>query len=410
MNAPDTSVTKTSSSLYDTFARAPLEFERGEGAWVFTRDGDAYLDFSAGIAVNTLGHANPVLVQALTEQAGKLWHTSNLFRIPGQERLADTLVANTFADRVFFANSGAEANEAAIKTARRYHYVNGQPERYRILTIEGAFHGRTLATLAAGGQQKYLDGFGPKTEGFDQVPFGDMDAIKAAVTPATAAIMIEPIQGEGGVRTFPNDFLRELRALCDAEGMLLIMDEVQTGIGRTGKLFAYEWTGIAPDILTAAKGIGGGFPLGACLATNEAAKGMTPGTHGTTFGGNPLAMAVGNAVLDVVLSDGFLEHVRETARYLNQRLGALLDSHPGVVDDIRGEGLLIGLHALKPIPEVVAALREQRMLAAGAGDNVLRLLPPLNIGKAEVDAAIDKLDAAFSAIEGGAADAARQSA
>ncbi|BCP51642.1 acetylornithine aminotransferase [Kaistia sp. 32K] len=410
MNAPDSSVKKTSSSLFDTFARAPLEFERGEGAWVFTRDGDAYLDFSAGIAVNTLGHANPVLVQALTEQAGKLWHTSNLFRIPGQEKLADTLVANSFADRVFFANSGAEANEAAIKTARRYHYVNGQPERFRILTIEGAFHGRTLATLAAGGQQKYLDGFGPKADGFDQVPFGDMAAIKAAVTPATAAIMIEPIQGEGGVRSFPNDFLRELRALCDAESMLLIMDEVQTGIGRTGKLFAYEWTGIAPDILTAAKGIGGGFPLGACLATNEAAKGMTPGTHGTTFGGNPLAMAVGNAVLDAVLADGFLEHVRETARYLNQRLGGLIDSHPGVVDGIRGEGLLIGIHALKPIPEVVAALRDQHMLAAGAGDNVLRLLPPLNIGKAEVDAAIDRMDAAFTAIEAAAADAARQSA
>jgi acetylornithine/N-succinyldiaminopimelate aminotransferase len=410
MSAPDTSVTKTSTSLYDTFARAPLEFERGEGAWVFTRDGDAYLDFSAGIAVNTLGHANPILVKALTEQAGKIWHTSNLFRISGQETLADTLVANSFADRVFFANSGAEANEAAIKTARRYHYVNGQPERFRILTIEGAFHGRTLATLAAGGQQKYLDGFGPKADGFDQVPFGDMAAIKAAVTPATAAIMIEPIQGEGGVRTFPNDFLRELRALCDAEGMLLIFDEVQTGIGRTGKLFAYEWTGIKPDILSAAKGIGGGFPLGACLATNEAAKGMTPGTHGTTFGGNPLAMAVGNAVLDTVLSDGFLEHVRETARYLTQRLGGLVDSHPDVIDEIRGEGLLIGLHALKPIPEIVAALRGQNMLAAGAGDNVLRLLPPLNIGKAEVDAAIDKLDAAFSAIEADAANAARQSA
>jgi acetylornithine/N-succinyldiaminopimelate aminotransferase len=409
MNAPDSNAVKTSTSLYNTFARAPLEFERGEGAWVFTRDGDAYLDFSAGIAVNSLGHANPVLVQALTEQAGKLWHTSNLFRIPGQERLADTLVANSFADRVFFANSGAEANEAAIKTARRYHYVNGQPERFRILTVEGAFHGRTLATLAAGGQQKYLDGFGPKAEGFDQVPFGDIAAVKAAVTPETAAIMIEPIQGEGGVRTFSNAFLRELRTLCDAEGMLLIMDEVQTGIGRTGKLFAYEWTGIAPDILTAAKGIGGGFPLGACLATEEAAKGMTPGTHGTTFGGNPLAMAVGNAVLDTVLSDGFLEHVRETSRYLSQRLGALRDSHPGVIDDIRGEGLLVGLHAVKPVADVVAAVRDQHMLVAGAGDNVMRLLPPLNIGKAEVDAAIDKLDAAFTALEAGA-DAARQSA
>jgi acetylornithine/N-succinyldiaminopimelate aminotransferase len=402
MNAPDSNAAKTSTSLFNTFARAPLEFERGEGAWVFTRDGDAYLDFSAGIAVNSLGHANPVLVQALTEQAGKLWHVSNLFRIPGQERLADTLVANSFADRVFFANSGAEANEAAIKTARRYHYVNGQPERFRILTIEGAFHGRTLATLAAGGQQKYLDGFGPKAEGFDQVPFGDMDAIKAAVTPETAAIMLEPIQGEGGVRAFSNAFLREIRALCDAQGMLLVMDEVQTGIGRTGKLFGYEWTGVTPDILTVAKGIGGGFPLGACLATEEASKGMTPGTHGTTFGGNPLAMAVGNAVLDTVLSDGFLEHMRETSRYLTQRLGALKDSHPDVIDDIRGEGLLIGLHAVKPVADVVAALRGQRMLVAGAGDNVLRLLPPLNIGKAEVDAAIEKLEAACIALETGA--------
>jgi acetylornithine/N-succinyldiaminopimelate aminotransferase len=405
MNAPDSNASKTSTSLYNTFARAPLEFERGEGAWVFTRGGDAYLDFSAGIAVNTLGHANPVLVQALTEQAGKLWHTSNLFRIPGQERLADTLVAHSFADRVFFANSGAEANEAAIKTARRYHYVNGQPERFRILTIEGAFHGRTLATLAAGGQQKYLDGFGPKAEGFDQVPFGDMASIKAGLTPETAAIMIEPIQGEGGVRAFPDGFLRELRALCDATGTLLVMDEVQTGIGRTGKLFAYEWTGITPDILTAAKGIGGGFPLGACLATDEAAKGMTPGTHGSTFGGNPLAMAVGNAVLDTVLADGFLEHVRETARYLTQRLGGLKDSHPDVIDDIRGEGLLVGLRAVKPVGDVVAALRDQHMLVAGAGENVLRLLPPLNIGKAEVDAAIEKLEAAFVALETGAGSA-----
>ncbi|SHG64550.1 acetylornithine/N-succinyldiaminopimelate aminotransferase [Kaistia soli DSM 19436] len=398
MSAPASSVPTASNALFDTFARAPLAFERGEGAWLFTPEGEAYLDFSAGIAVNSLGHANPTLVAALTEQAGKLWHTSNLFRIPGQERLAERLVDASFADRVFFANSGAEANECAIKTARRYHYVSGRPERYHIVTVEGAFHGRTLATLAAGGQQKYLDGFGPKADGFDQVAFGDISLVKAAVTPETAAIMIEPIQGEGGVRAFSNGFLRELRTLCDAEGLLLIMDEVQTGVGRTGKLFAYEWTGITPDILTLAKGIGGGFPLGACLATNEAAKGMTPGTHGTTFGGNPLAMAVGNAVLDVVLADGFLDHVRETGIYLKQRLAALVDQHPDVFDGVRGEGLLVGLHGVKPAPEIVAALRAQHMLVAGAGDNVVRLLPPLTVGREEVDAAVAKLEAAAAAL------------
>ncbi len=398
MTAPASSAPTPSSSLFDTFARAPLAFERGEGAWLYTPEGEAYLDFSSGIAVNSLGHANPVLVAALAEQAGKLWHTSNLFRIPGQERLADRLVAASFADRVFFANSGAEANECAIKTARRYHYVAGHPERFRIITVEGAFHGRTLATLAAGGQQKYLDGFGPKSDGFDQVAFGDISLIKAAVTPETAAIMLEPIQGEGGVRAFSNGFLREVRALCDAEGLLLIMDEVQTGIGRTGKLFAYEWTGITPDILTSAKGIGGGFPLGACLATNEAARGMTPGTHGTTFGGNPLAMAVGNAVLDVVLADGFLDHVRETGLYMKQRLASLVDRFPDVFDGVRGEGLLVGLHGVKPVPEIVLALRAEHMLVAGAGDNVVRLLPPLTIGHDEVDAALTKLEAAAAAL------------
>lgn len=399
MSAPVTVPPKSHSSLFNTFARAPLEFERGEGAWVFTPSGEAYLDFSAGIAVNSLGHANPVLVAALAEQAAKIWHTSNLFRIPGQERLAERLADASFADRVFFANSGAEANECAIKTARRYHFVNGHPERFRIITVEGAFHGRTLATLAAGGQEKYLEGFGPKADGFDQVPFGDIDAVKAAITPETAAIMVEPIQGEGGVRSFPPGYFKEIRALCDAHGLLLVMDEVQTGVGRTGKLFAYEWTGVTPDIVSLAKGIGGGFPLGACLATEEAAKGMTPGTHGTTFGGNPLAMAVGNAVLDVVLADGFLDHVRVTGLYLKQRLAALVDQHPAVFDGVRGEGLLVGLHAAKPVPEVVAALRAQHMLAAGAGDNVVRLLPPLTIGRTEVDAALEKLEAACRALE-----------
>ena len=293
------------SPLLPIYARADVAFEKGEGVWLVTREGERYLDFGAGVAVNSLGHAHPHLVEALSAQAAKLWHTSNLYRIPDGERLAERLVANTFADVVFFSNSGAEALEASIKMARRYHHANGQPERFRIVTFEGAFHGRTLATIAAGGQKKYLEGFGPKVEGFDQVPFDDDKALEAAIGPETGALLIEPIQGEGGVRVVPNERLRKLRRLCDERGLLLLMDEVQTGIGRTGKLFAHEWSGIAPDIMAIAKGIGGGFPMGACLATREAAKGMTPGSHGTTFGGNPLAMAVGNAVLDVVLKPGF---------------------------------------------------------------------------------------------------------
>src|SRR5829696_5039816 len=307
-----------SSPLLPIYARADLAFERGEGAWLMTPDGERYLDFGAGIAVNALGHAHPHLVKALTEQASKIWHSSNLFQIPEGERLAQRLVDSTFADFVFFTNSGAEANEAAIKMARRYHYVNGNPERFHIVTFEGAFHGRTLGTIAAGGQAKYLEGFGPKVQGFDQVPPEDLEALKAVIGPHTAALMIEPIQGEGGVRSVSNAFLRELRALCDSQGLLLIFDEIQTGVGRTGKLFAYEWTGVTPDIMAVAKGIGGGFPMGACLATAEAAKGMTVGTHGTTFGGNPLAMAVGNAVLDVVLAPGFLDHVRQVGLALRQ--------------------------------------------------------------------------------------------
>ncbi|MBB5753341.1 aspartate aminotransferase family protein [Prosthecomicrobium pneumaticum] len=395
----------SSSALYDTFARAPLEFERGEGAWLVARGGERYLDFSSGVAVNALGHAHPALVAALTEQAGKVWHTSNLFRVPEQERFADRLVAATFADKVFFANSGAEANECAIKTARRWHFVEGRPERTRILTFEGAFHGRTLATLAAGGQQKYLEGFGAKAEGFDQVPFGDLAAAKAAIGPETAAIMVEPIQGEGGVRVAPAGFLKALRELCDQNGLLLIFDEVQTGIGRTGHLFAYQATGVAPDILSSAKGLGGGFPVGACLATADAAKGMTPGTHGSTFGGNPLAMAVGNAVLDVVLAPGFLEGVRETAGYFGQRLGEVVASHPEVFDGVRGEGFLLGLHCVAPAGDVVRALRDAHMLVAAAGDNVVRLLPPLICRKAEVDAAIERLETAATALDHSAAAA-----
>jgi acetylornithine/N-succinyldiaminopimelate aminotransferase len=387
------------SPLLPTYARAELSFEKGEGAWLYGRDGERYLDFGAGIAVNALGHAHPHLVQALTEQATKVWHTSNLFRIPEGERLAKRLVENTFADVVFFSNSGAEANEAAIKMARKHHAANGHPERFRIVTFEGAFHGRTLATIAAGGQAKYLEGFGPKVEGFDQVPVEDIEALKAVIGPETAALMIEPIQGEGGVRTVSNAFLRELRSLCDKHGLLLIFDEIQTGVGRTGKLFAYEWTGVTPDIMSVAKGIGGGFPMGACLATSDAARGMTVGTHGTTFGGNPLAMAVGNAVLDVILEPGFLKEVERKALLLKQRLAELKDRHPSVIADVRGQGLMMGLRTVVPNTEFVTAARAQKLLLIGAGDNVVRLLPPLIIGDAEISDAVNRIDAACLAIE-----------
>jgi len=387
------------SPLLPTYARADLSFERGEGPWLFGRDGERYLDFGAGVAVNALGHAHPHLVKALTDQAAKLWHTSNLFRIPEGERLAQRLVENTFADVVFFSNSGAEANEAAIKMARKYHSANGHPERFRIVTFEGAFHGRTLATIAAGGQAKYLEGFGPKVEGFDQVPPEDMEALKAVIGPETAALMIEPIQGEGGVRTVSNAFLRELRALCDQQGLLLIFDEIQTGIGRTGKLFAYEWTGVTPDIMAIAKGIGGGFPLGACLATVEAAKGMTLGTHGSTFGGNPLAVTVGNAVLDVILEPCFLKEVERKGLLLKQRLAELKDRHPGVIAEVRGSGLMMGLRTLVPNTEFIAAARAQKLILIGAGDNVARLLPPLIITDADIAEGINRLDAACAAME-----------
>jgi acetylornithine/N-succinyldiaminopimelate aminotransferase len=387
------------SALLPTYARAPLAFERGEGAWLVTEHGERYLDFGAGIAVNALGHAHPHLVEALTSQAQKLWHTSNLFQIPQGERLGRRLVDATFADVAFFANSGAEANEAAIKMARKYHAAGGHPERYRIVTFEGAFHGRTLATIAAGGQQKYIDGFGPKVEGFDQVTVGDFDALEAVIGPQTAALMIEPIQGEGGLRVIPGETLRRLRALCDEHGLLLIMDEVQTGVGRTGKFFAHEWSGVTPDIMSAAKGIGGGFPLGVCLATAEAARGMTAGSHGTTFGGNPLAMAVGNAVLDVVLGEGFLAHVERMGLLLTQKLAGLIDRHPHVFVEMRGQGLMRGLKLNLPNTEFAAAARARHLLVIPAGDNVVRLLPPLIVGAAEVDEAVARLEAAATDLE-----------
>ncbi|MBB3976244.1 acetylornithine/N-succinyldiaminopimelate aminotransferase [Rhizobium azooxidifex] len=386
--------------LYETYLRAPLRFERGEGVWLIADDGSRYLDFAAGVAVNSLGHAHPHLVESLKAQADKVWHLSNLYEVPGQETLGRRLTAATFADKIFFTNSGAEALECAIKTARRYQYAKGTPGKFHIITFEGAFHGRTLATIAAGGQEKYLEGFGPKAPGFYQVPFNDIAALKEAITEETAAILIEPVQGEGGIRVVSNEFLRELRSLCDEYGLLLIFDEVQCGVGRTGKFFAYEWSGIAPDIMAVAKGIGGGFPLGACLATEEAASGMVPGTHGSTYGGNPLAMAVGNAVLDVVLAEGFLEHVRDVALVLRQGLASLKDRFPDVVEEIRGEGLMLGIKAKVPSADLLKAVRAEHLLLVPAGENVLRLLPPLittaeeaREGLARIERAAEKLSA-----------------
>ena len=385
------------------FARAKVSFERGAGVRVFTPDGDEYLDFGAGVAVTSCGHAHPHLVEALTEQAKKIWHTSNLYQMPGQERLARRLIDASFAETVFFTNSGAEALECAIKMARKFHAAQGHPERYRLITFEGAFHGRTLATIAAGGQMKYIEGFGPKVDGFDQVPFGGHDAVKAAIGPATAGILIEPVQGEGGIRPVPTSWLRQLRALCDEHGLLLVFDEVQCGVGRTGKFFAHEWSGVAPDIMAVAKGIGGGFPVGACLATAKAAAGMTAGSHGSTFGGNPLATAVGNAVLDVVLAPGFLDGVRQRALRLKQKLAGLKDAHPEIIEDIRGLGLMLGIKCRVPNTALQAAAMDQHLLTIGAGDNVLRLLPPLVVTDADIDDAVNRLDRACRALEAKAA-------
>ena len=384
------------SHLMPTFARVHLAFERGEGVWLIATDGERYLDFASGLAVNALGHAHPHLVAALTEQAQKLWHVSNLYEIPEDERAAQRLCEASFADVVFFCNSGAEAMECAIKTARKYQSVSGRSERYRIVTFEGAFHGRTLATLAAGGQKKYLDGFGPVVEGFDQVPFGDLDAVKRAIGPETAAIMIEPIMGEGGVRVVEPSFLRALRELCDRDDLLLIFDEVQTGMGRTGDLFAYQRAGVTPDIMSLAKALGGGFPVAACLATNDAAKGMTAGTHGSTFAGNPLAMSAVNATLDVMLAPGFFEHVQRIALVFKQRLAEIKDRYPSLVAEVRGEGLLVGLRMLVPAGELVDATRAENMLTVGAGDNVVRLLPPLIVSEQEIAEGVARLDRALA--------------
>ena len=386
------------SALFPTYARSDLAFARGEGAFLYTASGDRYLDFGSGVAVTALGHAHPHLVDALTSQARKLWHVSNLHRIPEQERLAERLCAASFADRVFFANSGAEAVECSIKAARRYHFKNGAPERYRLVTFEGAFHGRTLATIAAGGQAKHLEGFGPKVDGFDQVGVFDIKAVEAAIGEETAGILIEPIMGEGGMREVSWRFLQDLRALADEKGILLLFDEVQTGMGRTGRLFAHEWAGMTPDIMAVAKGLGGGFPVGACLTTEVVGEAMTAGSHGSTFGGNPLAMAVGNAVLDVMLADGFLDRVAQMGLRLKQRLAALKDEHPDIIEEVRGQGLMLGLKCKVPNQKLLEALRAEKMLTVQAGDNVVRLLPPLIIGEAEIELAAAKLEAACAAL------------
>jgi len=387
------------SALLPTYARSGLSFARGEGAFLFTEAGERYLDFSSGIAVTALGHAHPHLIEALTEQAEKVWHVSNLHHIAEQERLGERLCAATFADRVFFANSGAEAVEAAIKAARRYHFANGAPERYRLVTFEGAFHGRTLATIAAGGQAKHLEGFGPPVDGFDQVSGFDIEAVEAAVGDETAGVLIEPIMGEGGMREVSYRFLQDLRALCDEKGILLVLDEVQTGVGRTGRFYAHEWAGITPDVMASAKGLGGGFPVGACLTTEAVGQAMTPGSHGSTFGGNPLAMAVGNAVLDVVLAPGFLEGVAQMGLRLKQRLAGLADEHSDVIAEVRGQGLMIGLKCKVENLQLLAALRDRGMLSVQAGDNVVRLLPPLIVGEDEIDLACTTIDAACAALK-----------
>jgi acetylornithine/N-succinyldiaminopimelate aminotransferase len=394
-----------------TYARAPLAFELGEGSWLISTDGERYLDFGAGIAVNSLGHAHPKLVAALEAQARRLWHTSNLYEVPGQQRLAARLVEATFADTVFFCNSGAEAMELTIKMARKYWSAKGEA-RHRIVTFEGSFHGRTIATISAAGNKKHTDGFGPLLDAFDIVP-PDLEAARAAIGRETAGIMIEPVQGEGGIRTVPFELLRSLRTLADEHGLLLIFDEIQTGVGRTGTLFAHEQAGVAPDIMGIAKGIGGGFPMGAVLATEAAAAPLTAGSHGSTFGGNPLAMAVGNAVLDEVLAPGFLEEVARKAGLFRQRLAAVADSHPDIIEQVRGLGLMIGVRVRDGVAQadLVGAARAEHLLTVPAGDNTMRILPPLNCTDDEIAEATRRLDAACAALEAAAgSSAARASA
>jgi acetylornithine/N-succinyldiaminopimelate aminotransferase len=387
------------------YSRATLAFERGEGVRLYSTDGEEYLDCVAGIAVNGLGHAHPKLVKALTDQASKLWHVSNIYRIPEQELLADRLCQESFADAVFFTNSGTEAVELALKLARKFHAANDQPERIDVITFEGAFHGRSYAAVNAGGNDAYLEGFGPRLPGYVHLPFGDMDALKAALGPTTAAIFLEPVQGEGGARAWPEADLREIRRLCDETGTLLMFDEIQCGMGRTGKLFACEWAGVQPDVMCVAKALGGGFPIGACLATNEAAKGMTFGTHGSTYGGNPLATTVGLAAFDEIAKPETLEHVRQLSGYFGQQLQGLKDRYPDVIAEIRGKGLLIGLKLIPNNREFMQLARDQRLLIAGGGENCVRLLPALIITVDEAREVIERLEGACQAAQAKAAQA-----
>ena len=378
------------TSVMQTYGRYNVTFEKGEGSYLFDTDGRRYLDFGSGIAVNSVGHCHPHLVEALKKQAEVFWHCSNLYHIPDQKRLADRLTANSFADAVFFNNSGNEAVEMMAKIARKYQFENDHPERYRVISIEGAFHGRSLAMLAAGKQEKHLNGFGPVVDGFDQVAFGNLNEMRAAITPETAAIMFEPVQGEGGIRVMDLDYVKALRDLADELGLLLMADEVQTGVGRTGKLFAYDWSGVKPDVMALAKGLGGGFPVGATLATAKVSAAMTPGTHGSTFGGNPLAMAVANAVLDVVLADGFMENVMTTGKKLHDGMTALSVKYPILFDEARGIGMHLGLKCKDGIVnnDIVIKAIENGMLIVPGGDNVIRMIPPLTITEEHVNEAM----------------------
>ena len=386
------------SSVLPTYSRAPLSFVSGAGTWLTEADGRRFLDLGAGIAVNSLGHAHPVLVDVLSAQAGQLWHTSNLYQIPQQQALADRLVENTFADTVFFTNSGTEACELAVKMARKYFYDKEQPERVEIITFDGSFHGRSAAGIAAAGSEKMTKGFGPLLGGFKHLPFGDHEALRTAITDKTCAVMVEPVQGEGGIRPLPDACLKGLRDLCDEHGILMILDEVQCGVGRTGKLFAHEWAGVTPDIMMVAKGIGGGFPLGAVLATENAASGMTAGTHGSTYGGNPLGCAVGCAVMDIVSDPAFLADVNRKASLLRQKLEGLIAGHPDVFDSVRGTGLMLGLKCKVAPGDVVSAGYAQEVITVPAADGVVRLLPPLTITDEEIAQAVSRLDAAATTL------------
>jgi acetylornithine/N-succinyldiaminopimelate aminotransferase len=375
-----------------TYGRWDVAVERGEGVYLYATDGRKFLDLTSGIAVTSLGHCHPHVIEAVTKQAGQLWHSSNLFRIPGQEKLAERLVANSFADTVFFNNSGAEACEMSLKVARKYQSETGHPEKYRIIGCNGSFHGRSFATLAAAGAEAYLKGFGPAMDGFDHVAWDNLNEMRAAITPETAGIIVEPVQGEGGVRAPSPDYLKGLRAVCDEYGLMLIFDEVQCGLGRTGKLFAHQWSGVTPDVMAVAKALGNGFPIGACLASEKAAVGMVPGSHGSTFGGNPMAVAAANAVLDVMLAPGFFETVNANAKYLWGKLETLVAKYPKLFERVRGSGMLVGIRCVVTAGDIVAKAREQGLLVLTAGDNVLRILPPLTITPKEIDEAVAILD------------------